>query len=88
MRMGSPMASMPEYVLRFQPPLVIRNCLPFPLTLMLTDLKTVPADAPSFTLDVGASIDVHQFDMSRKVRMWVALQVGNLPVSASSNCAL
>lgn len=29
MRMGSPMASMPEYVLRFLPPLVIRNCLPY-----------------------------------------------------------
>ena len=28
-RLGSPMASMPEYVLRFLPPLVIRNCLPY-----------------------------------------------------------
>ena len=45
------------------------------MTVTLTDLKTIPADPPSFRVPVGGSIDVHQFDMSRKVRMCVQLQV-------------
>jgi hypothetical protein len=35
MPMGSPLASMPEYVLRFLPPLVIRNCLPYEVGSLL-----------------------------------------------------
>ena len=34
-RLGSPMASMPEYALRFVPPLVIRNCLPYEVPFLI-----------------------------------------------------
>jgi hypothetical protein len=44
------------------------------MTVTLTDLKTIPADPPSFRVPVGGAIDVHQFDMSRRVRMCVQLQ--------------
>ena len=47
------------------------------MTIMLTDLKTIPADPPTFTVPVGEAIDVHQFDMSRRVRMCVQLEVGS-----------
>ena len=71
---------LPEYVLVFQPPLIIHNVLPYPITVILADSST--QDPPSFIIGVGGFVEVYQFDMLRKIRMSI-----NMTVCAPS-CAI
>jgi len=61
----------PEYVLVFQPPLVVHNVLPHPITVILADSQ---AEQSTFTIGVGGFVEVYQFDMSRKIRMSINTQ--------------
>lgn len=64
------------WTMRFRAPLVIKNVLPYKITVVLAD-TTSGLDAPVFDIDIGASADVYQFDMTRKIRMSIQLKVGN-----------
>ena len=63
---------MPEYVMVFQPPLIIHNVLPFPVTVFLSESH---AEQSKFEIDVGGFVEVYQFDLARKIRMSLQLQV-------------
>ena len=63
---------MPEYVMVFQPPLIIHNVLPFPVTVFLSESQ---AEQSKFEIDVGGFVEVYQFDLARKIRMSLQLQV-------------
>jgi hypothetical protein len=60
--------------MRFRPPLVISNKLPYDITVVLADTGS-GLDAPVFQVGVGGSVEVYQFDMTRKIRMSVQLKV-------------
>ena len=64
--------SMPEFTLSFQPPLTIRNCLPCEISITLTDSSSKPQ---IFNVDVGGSVEVYCYDMSRKIHLAMQLQV-------------
>ena len=63
---------LPEYVMAFQPPLVVHNVLPHPISVTLADSQ---AEQSMFTIGVGGFVEVYQFDMSRKIRMSITTQV-------------
>ena len=67
----------PEYVLRFAPPLTISNLLPFDITVVVTDGPSVTgaADPATYHIGVGGRAEVYQFDLTRKLRMSVQMQV-------------
>lgn len=67
-------SGLPEYVMCFQPPLVVHNVLPYPITVILQD-STYQAEPSQFTIGVGGFVEVYQFDMSRKIRMSIKLEV-------------
>lgn len=69
---GSFMEFMPEFTLSFQPPLTILNCLPCEIMVNLTDTNSRPQQ---FSIDVGASIKVYSYDLSRKIHLAMQLQV-------------
>ncbi|KAK9808775.1 hypothetical protein WJX72_003363 [[Myrmecia] bisecta] len=73
MKEGEVLKEQPEYVLRFQPPLVIHNVLPYEISITLFD-STNQADPPTFTVGVGGSVEVYQFDMTKKIRMAIQMQ--------------
>lgn len=68
----------PEYVLRFAPPLTISNLLPFDIEVVVTDAASVSTatDPARFHIGVGGRAEVYQFDLTRKIRMSVCMQVG------------
>jgi len=61
----------PGFALRFQPPLTFHNCLPHAMSVTLTD--STGADAVMFTVPVGGSHPVYQFDLSRRIYMSLAM---------------
>lgn len=67
------MESMQEFSLLFQPPLTIRNCLPCEVTITLMDTNSL---MQNLTIDVGSSVEVYSYDLSRKIQMSMQLQVG------------
>ncbi len=66
------MEFMPEFTLSFQPPLTIMNCLPSDIMVTLMDANSKPQQ---FSIDVGASIQVYNYDLSCKIHMAMQLQV-------------
>lgn len=77
MKDGNILNALPEYVLRFHPPLVIHNVLPFEIIITLAD-STTQGDAPKIPIAVGDSVEVYHFSMNRKIRMAVQMQVGSI----------
>jgi len=69
---GGFMESMQEFSLLFQPPLTIRNCLPCEIIITLVDSNSL---TQNYTIDVGSSVEVHSYDLSRKIHMSMQLQV-------------
>lgn len=61
----------------FQPPLVVHNVLPHPISVTLADSQ---AEQSMFTIGVGGFVEVYQFDMSRKIRMSITTQVSTFPI--------
>ena len=71
---------LPEYVLRFHAPIVMHNLLPYPVTVTLTDSRSsksggVSAQVGSWSIRVGGSEDVYFFDLSKKLKMGIEMQV-------------
>ena len=71
---------LPEYVLRFHAPIVMHNLLPYPVTVTLTDARSsksggVSAQVGSWTIGVGGSEDVYFFDLTKKLKMGIEMQV-------------
>ena len=75
MKEGNIMNALPEYVLRFHPPLVIHNVLPYEIVITLADAAS-QGEQPRIPIAVGASVEVYHFSMNRKIRMAVQMQVG------------
>eukprot|EP00884_Botryococcus_braunii_P017936 jgi/Botrbrau1/4826/Bobra.0325s0040.1 len=61
------------WIMRFRAPLVIKNLLPYKIIVVLAD-TTSGLDAPVFEIGIGASADVYQFDMTRKIRLSIQLK--------------
>jgi hypothetical protein len=79
---------LPEYVLCFRPPLIIRNVLPFRVTLTLHDNKPGAdprAEPLIFTLEAGATEEVYQFDMNSKIKMTLQMQVTLLCIHSGTS---
>ena len=75
---------LPEYVLRFHAPIVLHNLLPYPVTVTLTDARSnktggVAAQAGSWNIGVGGSEDVYFFDLTKKLKMGIEMQVSFCP---------
>lgn len=71
---------LPEYVLRFHAPIVLHNLLPYPVTVTLTDARSsksggVSAQVGSWNIGVGGSEDVYFFDLTKKLKMGLEMQV-------------
>ena len=71
---------LPEYVLRFHAPIVMHNLLPYPVTVTLTDARSsksggVSAHVGSWNIRVGGSEDVYFFDLTKKLKMGIEMQV-------------
>ena len=77
---GVASSGFPEYVMCFQPPLVVHNVLPYPITVILQD-SSYQAEPSQFTIGVGGFVEVYQFDMSRKIRMSIKLEVPSCRLS-------
>lgn len=71
---------MPEYVMVFLPPLVVHNILPFPITVYLSDNQ---AEQSKFDIDVGGFVEVYQFDLARKIRMYLQMQVNHTRIQST-----
>lgn len=69
---GVASSGLPEYVMCFQPPLIVHNMLPYEIQVTLTDAST-QAEPPIFTIGVGGFVEVYLFDMSRKIRMSMSI---------------
>lgn len=67
--------------MKFRPPLLIKNLLPFKIILVLAD-TTNGLDAPVFEVGVGGSVEVHEFDMTRKIHMSIQLKVWSVPAES------
>lgn len=61
-------------MLCFQPPLVVHNVLPYSITVTLVD-ATCQNEPSVFTIGVGGFVEVYQFDMARKIRMSISMEV-------------
>ena len=70
--------AIPAFVLRFQPPLTFHNCLPHAISVTLFD-SAGGADAATFTVPIGGSHPVYQYDLSRRIYMSVTMMA--CPVS-------
>lgn len=71
---------LPEYVLRFHAPIVMHNLLPYPVNVTLTDSRSsrsggVSAQVGSWNIRVGGSEDVYFFDLTKKLKMGIEMQV-------------
>ena len=71
---------LPEYVLKFHPPIVVHNLLPYPITVTLTDARStksggVAAQVGTWNIRVGGSEDVYFFDLTKKLKMGVEMKV-------------
>ena len=75
-------ATLPEYVLSFHPPLIIRNSVPYQITVMLSEGSTGSAesgpDTPSYTIAAGGSLELQEYDLSQKIFMYMQIQVDPL----------
>ena len=74
---------LPEYVLRFHPPIVLHNRLPYPINVTLTDTRSsraggVAAQVDTWNIRMGGSQDVYTFDLTKKLKMGIEMQVGLL----------
>lgn len=73
---------LPEYVLRFHAPIVLHNLLPYPVTVTLTDARSnksggIAAQVGSWNIGVGRSEDVYFFDLTKKLKMGIEMQVSS-----------
>ena len=77
MKEGNILQALPEYVLRFHPPLIIQNVLPYEIIITLWDSATtkLEVDLPKIPVAVGASVEIYRFSMARKIRMAVSMAV-------------
>lgn len=80
---------LPEYVLRFHAPIVLHNLLPYPVTVTLTDARSnksggIAAQVGSWNIGVGRSEDVYFFDLTKKLKMGIEMQVS--PPCPSPSC--
>ena len=77
MKEGNILQALPEYVLRFHPPLIIQNVLPYEIIITLWDSATTKAEAdlPNIPIAVGAAVEIYHFSMARKIRMAVSMAV-------------
>ena len=75
--------TLPEYVLRFHPPLVIHNFLPCPITVTLHDNRAggqhfqQQREPITFSMSAGGYQEIYQLDMSRRIKMSVQMQVSS-----------
>ena len=75
--------TLPEYVLRFHPPLVIHNFLPCPITVTLHDNRAggqhfqQQREPITFSMSTGGYQEIYQLDMSRRIKMSVQMQVSS-----------
>ena len=81
LRCSAALATLPEYVLSFHPPLTIRNSIPYEITLTLSEGSTTSGalgpEARSVTIAPGGMIELQQYDLSQKIFMSMQLQVGH-----------
>ncbi|KAK9809768.1 hypothetical protein WJX73_004442 [Symbiochloris irregularis] len=77
MKEGNILQALPEYVLTFQPPLVIQNVLPYEIIVTLWDSASLKSEGslPRIPIAVGASVEVYHFSMARKIRMELQMAV-------------
>lgn len=71
---------LPEYVLKFHPPIVVHNLLPYPITVTLTDARStksggVAAQVGTWNIRVGDSEDVYFFDLTKKLKLGIEMKV-------------
>ena len=82
LRSNPALAALPEYVLSFHPPLIIRNSIPYQITVSLSEGSTGNSgsgyDTPSFTIAAGGSLETQEFDLSQKIFMYMKIQVDPL----------
>ena len=75
--------TLPEYVLRFHPPLIIHNFLPCPITVTLHDNRgggqhfLQQREPITFSMSTGGYQEIYQLDMSRRIKMSVQMQVSS-----------
>ena len=70
------LAAHPEHCLAFYPPVVIHNVLPFEVQVFLQDHSSATEqERLCWTIPRGASQEVYNFDMVRKLKMHVHLKV-------------
>ena len=74
--------AIPGFVLCFQPPLTFHNCLPHAVVLMLFGLAG-GADIVTFTVPVGGSQTMYQFDLSSRIYMSVTMMARYLRTHVS-----
>ena len=84
--------TLPEYVLRFHPPLVIHNFLPCPITVTLHDNRAggqhfhQQREPITFSMSTGGYQEIYQLDMSRRIKMSVQMQVSSANGTSSICC--
>ena len=73
------LAALPEYVLSFHPPLIIRNSIPYEITVVLSEGSTGSSgsrpDTPSYAIAAGGSLELQEYDISQKIFMYMQIQV-------------
>jgi len=79
LRSSAVLATLPEYVLSFHPPLTIRNSIPYEITVTLSEGSTTSGssspDTFSVTVPAGGNVELQQYDLSQKIFMTMQLQV-------------
>jgi hypothetical protein len=75
MKDGDPEPLLPEYVMLFHPPLTLHNLLPFDAVFSLSDAASPSAQGPTFSVAAGGCVEVYQFDLTRKIRLAIQMQV-------------
>ena len=79
LRSSTVLATLPEYVLSFHPPLTIHNSIPYEITVMLSEGGTTSGTSRpgtfSVTIPAGGSVELQQYDLSQKIFMSMQLQV-------------
>ena len=79
LRSSADLATLPEYVLSFHPPLTIRNIIPYEVTVTLSEGGTTSGSSGpgtfSVTIPAGGAVELQQYDLSQKIFMSMQLQV-------------
>ena len=83
------MAALPEYALSFHPPLIIRNSIPYQITVVLSEGSTGNSvsgqDTSSYTIAAGGSLELQEYDLSQMIFMHMQIQVDPLSQLASTH---